>query len=484
MDISVIIDKLNKEYACNIASEYYGIIDEWTDWWRGYFKPFHQFTEYCNGKAKTRELFSVKMAKKICEDWAAILLNEKTEIVIGDKKSSVFVLGEDGNGGVLAENSFWQQGNALVEKAFFSGTGAFVLKLHNVAVKADGGVIKSKETKIGIDYIYAKHIVPLSVVQGKITEVAFVSEVTEKGSNFVYLETHTVGENGNYIIKNRYYKNDSGVLTEQPLPTNMAERIDTGSDIPWFALVYPNIVNNIINNNNLGISVYANAIDCLKGVDLAFNNLCRDFKLGGKKVFYNKDLLQYDAEGRAVTPDDVAQQLFYTLGDDLSNETQITEHNPDLRVEDNKNGIQAQLDYLSFKCGLGTHYYQFQNNGSGKIMTATEYVGSKQDLVQNANKHYLIIEQAVKALVRAVLYAGKEFCGVVADPDTEVCVNFEDGFIVDKDSQRERDRQDVLDGIMLKYEYRMKWYGETEEEAKAVLAAESADENSLMFGGD
>lgn len=78
------------------------------------------------------------------------------------------------------------------------------------------------------------------------------------------------------------------------------------------------------------------------------------------------------------------------------------------------------MDYLSFKCGLGTHYYQFQNNGSGKIMTATEYVGSKQDLVQNANKHYLIIEQAVKALVRAVLYAGKEFCGVVADPDTEV----------------------------------------------------------------
>ena len=72
----------------------------------------------------------------------------------------------------------------------------------------------------------------------------------------------------------------------------------------------------------------------------------------------------------------------------------------------------------------------------------------------------------------------------ISDPDTEVCVNFEDGFIVDKDSQRERDRQDVLDGIMLKYEYRMKWYGETEEEAKAVLAAASSDENDLMFGGD
>ena len=42
----------------------------------------------------------------------------------------------------------------------------------------------------------------------------------------------------------------------------------------------------------------------------------------------------------------------------------------------------------------------------------------------------------------------------------------------------------MLDGIMLKYEYRMKWYGETEEEAKAVLAAASSDENDLMFGGD
>ena len=46
----------------------------------------------------------------------------------------------------------------------------------------------------------------------------------------------------------------------------------------------------VYKRQGLGCSVYAHAIDSLKGVDLAFNNFCRDFKLGGKKVFYNRDL--------------------------------------------------------------------------------------------------------------------------------------------------------------------------------------------------
>lgn len=63
----------------------------------------------------------------------------------------------------------------------------------------------------------------------------------------------------------------------------------------------------------------------------------------------------------------------------------------------------------------------------------------------------------------------KSFAALLQTPIPRFESTLRTGFIVDKDSQRERDRQDVLDGIMLKYEYRMKWYGETEEEAKAVF---------------
>ncbi len=48
---------------------------------------------------------------------------------------------------------------------------------------------------------------------------------------------------------------------------------------------------------------------------------------------------------------------------------------------------------------------------------------------------------------------------------------------------------DVNNGIMPKWEYRMKWYGETEEEAKAVIdginrETSELSDNALMFGDD
>lgn len=117
----------------------------------------------------------------------------------------------------------------------------------------------------------------------------------------------------------------------------MVPSFSTGTDIPLFAIVRPNIVNNIADGHGLGCSIYANAIDNLKGVDLAFNNFCRDLKLGGKKVFLNQTLTQQDASGRTITPDDVAQQLFLQMGDsDLDQEKLIHEFNPDLRTEANK----------------------------------------------------------------------------------------------------------------------------------------------------
>ena len=108
--------------------------------------------------------------------------------------------------------------------------------------------------------------------------------------------------------------------------------------------------------------IFANAIDNLMGVDLAFNNLCRDFKLGGKKVFYAESLMQTDENGNKITPDDVMQQLFSVVGDlpitENGQNSLMIEYNPSLRVAENKDGIQAQLDYLSFKCGLGTKHYR------------------------------------------------------------------------------------------------------------------------------
>jgi A118 family predicted phage portal protein len=476
MDIRAVIGVLNKEMGVNMTADYYNHIEEWRQWWAGYVKSFHKFSETTDtGKKKERTLYSMKMAKKVCEDWASILLNEKTQITVKDKASSEFLQGsedEQATGGIFGAVSFWDEANSLVEKAFYSGTGAFVMKLDGLLVRQDGAVLTSPGASIRMEYLPAMNIFPITVRYHQITEVAFASENTVRGQKYVYLEIHTL-ENGLYVIQNRYFKSNGGALTPAPLPDGVAERINTGSPYPFFAILHPNAVNPYENNLGLGCSVFAHAVDNLKGVDIAYNNFNRDLWLGGKKVFYNRELTKTigtDDDGKPIyiAPDDMLQQLFVSVGDEFTDDKKLVhEFNPDLRVQDNRDAVQAQLDYLSFKCGMGTRHYQFNSNMRAAQVTATQYTGEKQELKQNAAKHGIVIEQALQSIVRAILWAGKHILGQPVDPETAIVVVFSDGYIISDDEKKADDRLDILNGVMQRWEYRVKWYGEDEATAKA-----------------
>ncbi len=477
MDIRAVIGILNKELGVNMTSDYYNHIEEWRQWWAGYVKSFHAYKETTDtGKKIERTLYSLKMAKKICEDWASVLLNEKTQIKLKDEASSTFLQGpeaEQSTGGVFGAVNFWDEANSLVEKAFYSGTGAFVMKLDDLLVGENGAVLTSPKASIRMEYLPAMNIFPITMRYHQITEVAFASENTVRGQKYVYLEIHTL-ENGLYVIQNRYFKSEGngGALTPAPLPEGVAERVNTGSPYPFFAIIRPNLVNPYDNNMGLGCAIFSQAVDNLKGVDIAYNNFNRDLWLGGKKVFYNRELTKtigVDKDGKPIylAPDDMLQQLFVSVGDEFTDDKKLVhEFNPDLRVQGNRDAVQAQLDYLSFKCGMGARHYRFDGATSG-VITATQYTGEKQELKQNAAKHGIVIEKALLDIVRALLWAGKNILGQPVDPESAVVVTFADGYIVSDDEKKADDRQDILNGVMQRWEYRVKWYGEDEATAKA-----------------
>ena len=430
----------------------YAHIREWEAWWRGKNRAFHEYLENnAMGRPVRREMFRMNMAKKICEDWAAVLLNDRTVLHVEDEAGERFVKN------VLARSGFFRQANRLVEKAFAVGTGAAILRLENCPVAEDGGLHADEGTAVSFEYVDAAHIVPLSVKNGRITEAAFVSEGVERGKEYVYLETHTI-ENGGYCIRNVFFDREDGVLREREGGTGTASVIRTGAMIPLFAVISPNLVNHIDEAFGMGMSVFADAIDCLRGVDLAFNNFCRDIKLGGKKVFLNQSLVQRDEYGNVYTPDDVAQQLFVTIGDtDIAEHPMITEHNPELRTADNAEAVQSQLDYLSFRCGLGTHHYTFGGIEGRTKLTATQYMGERQDMMQNAVKHQKNVEAFLCGVVRALLWCAAEVYGLPADTDAAVTVTFDDSYFTDTESQRSRDLDEVKAGILTAEEYRRKW---------------------------
>ena len=148
-------------------------------------------------------------------------------------------------------------------------------------------------------------------------------------------------------------------------------------------------------------------------------------------------------------------------------------------------GMNEALNFLSTRVGLGENRYKYDASG---ITTATQVISENSAMFRNAKKHEIIIDAALRGLVDTIIYAASTFAGATVKQDATVKVQFDDSIIEDKNAERERDRQDVAAGLMAKWEYRVKWYGETEEQAKKWEADQKAarpsleDEFALRFG--
>ena len=497
MNITKFVDFLNKSKKLNIDASYYSAIETWKSWWRGYVENIHKVQELASdGTITSRRLSSLRMPKHACEDWATLLLNDKTMAVIGDKASSQWLLGnEDQTGGILRNIDFWKNANELVEKAFRSGTGAFVMTVEGmVADKTNGTVQVSPDAKLFLDYLPAECILPITIRHGIVVDCAFASEVFVNGKSCVYLQTHKLGKDG-YTITNEYFTSensdsDAAAYVAATLPDGMVASFSTGSSIPWFSLISPAECKNIPGGAGLGMAVFSEAVDAARLVDLAFDNYLQDIYLGGKKVFYNKRITKsyIDSNGneRFASPDAVRQQQFFMLPgeDDPDAAAQWHEYNPDLRVEANSRAVQDALDYFSFKCGLGTHHYQFQ---AGNIATATQYTGDRQDMVQHANRHQINIESALIRIFRAMLWAGKNIIGADVDPYTDIRISFDDSYVIDTESRMANMKDDAVHGFIPKYKYLMERYGYDEDTAKQLVTeadAENRSRDPLFFGGE
>ncbi|WP_167957955.1 phage portal protein [Anaerosporobacter faecicola] len=422
-------------------SETYDHLEEWKDWYEGYVKEFHSYNVY-NGVTTTKqERERLNMAKTICEDWAGLILNEKVEITAGEQLKNDL-------DHVFEYNDFRTKANQLIELAFAFGTGAFVEYL-------------DENKEVVIDYIRADMIYPISWENGYINECAFGSVKEGKNGKQIYLQIHRLDDNAKlYVIENHMLDGETG--EELELSENMVDEVITGSDKPLFQIISPNIINNIDLDSPLGISVFGNAISQIKGCDLVYDSYMNEFKLGRRRILVPLSMakVQMSEQGTGKPVFDPNDTMFYAVPDDRNNQQKIEPMDMSIRAEEHEKGINRALDMLSFKCGMGTGRYKFEN---GSVKTATEVISSKSDLYRTLCKHEIPIGRALKSLVdRIAFLLGKSI-------PNKIDIKFDDSIIQDEDSERLRDRQDVAMGVMRLVEYRAKWYGETEEEAAKKL---------------
>lgn len=467
--IHPILEFLEEEYGYAPPSHIYSPILEARAWWGGMWEPFHAATEHHTGMApRRREMYKMGMAKKICEDWATVLCNDKTAVTTGDAELDRVLLGaRHGMGGILTQGNFWGRLHAFVEQVFALGTGAAVMQLSGAVYDTDDVLIAADS--MALDFLPADQVFPLWVENGEIVSCAFLGQSSmvcgDNGEPLTVLSVHQKMPGGDWLVTNHAFDE---TWLPVPLPDGIKDEFYVSR--PLFAILTPNTqpTNPTVAAHGMGAPVFACAYDNLKGVDLAYNNFCRDLYLGGKKVFMNQSLIGEDRFGNRVAPDDVAQQLFMTVGDgDLSSDTMIVEHNPALRAEENCVALQAQLDYLSFKVGFGTRHYRFSGD---RVVTATQYAGERQEMFRNASRHYLHMEQFLRALVLMAWYFAADLQGMSLPVPEAIVVDFDDSFFIDPTAERERDLSEVRAGIMAPWEYRVKYYGDSEEHAKETAA--------------
>ena len=468
MDYAKVVEFVRSTFnMCAMNYEYYTNISSWLTWYKGYDPQFHTVITENGENRSQRTMYQLKMGKRVAEDWASAVSSEPPQIVVASplEESSVFIQGSNSTTGVLGSNNFNQLLSLSLERMFALGTSANVIAISGVAVDAAGNIVDGHRCRIHLQSYDATRIIPLSVVNGEIVDCSFM-QVDGSGDQQVVILTSHIREADGYVIYTHVLDNRYNSVS---LPQGVLPVIRTKSLFPLFEVLRPNIANNIDLESPLGISVYANAIDNLKSTDQAFDACIRDVVTGQRIILMNKCLLKRAYDGTPVAPQDVKQTYMQFFGDETSRniDEYIKEFTPKLNTADLDKELQNQLNMLSFKCGLGTHYYNFDRSGG---LTATEYSGERQDFVRNVRKMNLSISNSIARMVRVMLFIGESIIGRMVDSSANIIVTMQDGIVEDDSKAMEMDLKLVEKGIMSKVEFRMKWMAESQEEAMRKLS--------------
>ncbi len=482
---NVVLKYLKEQGYETVSTDYYNWIELWENWW----KNDVDFHKYHDQTGVERKLYTLGMAKRVAEDWSSILFTERDEITTEAETEEQTKANNEYLSKQLKVLKVYKDLPTAIEKAMSTGTAGAILRVKHAKIDEKGNLTADDRTKLDIIYVEANQIIPLKVEHGQIIDVAIVSENIIKDKKEYYVELHKLEYNKKlkkeiYRISNTYLDEYGNEIQKEEI----AKQYNINSNIPLFSILKPAIANPL-NINGLGFSIYGTAIDQLKACDITYNNFVMDFYLGGKKVFYNKKVTKTktiqvkDTEGNIreeeyeIYPDDIMKQQWRTYGDETTNlkdNPAITEYNPELRVEEDTQGIQFALNMFSFKCGLGTEYYRF-DVGKGTVVTATQYVGDRQDLVVNANKHRKNVDEFVSGICKAILLLGRVLFKENVTEDCIVKITDKDGFMVDTETAKQEFRQDIAQGIRQPWEYRVKFLGEDEATAKAMVKDEEIE---------
>ena len=414
----------------------------WRSWYKGKVNDFHAYTIYNGDKTINCDRAQFGMAKMLCETWADLIwnsdcyiqVNELTQNENEDKKVIETVIQS------LKNNNFTTELTKLIEIMFAEGTAA----------------ITCHETANGdaeLDYLIADYIYPLKVKKGEIVDCAFVSYidtvVEKKRRKIAYFMIHEKQDSG-YRIRNIYYSaaDNGDILKRIAAPDSVKEEYATRTK--RFAILKPAIINNTDYQSPFGISVFANSMDNLKNIDLAYDGIQKSMQLGLPRIGVTAELTRIDETGNSKPLFDSNDIVFYYLGEPISGiDGKATKNIEDLTIEyrakDFEESLREQVNLITAKTGLGENTFNWEEK---RIATATQVVSENSVMSRAMRKHQDALRREIITIVGAI-------CEIlnVSPEAAEIAVQFDDSVTINRDAEREQAWSEVLAGKLSYRDY-------------------------------
>lgn len=407
------------------------------------------------------QLSRLNFAKRCCSDDANLC--EVLEINAGGKEEQNKYVNA-----VLEASEFNTQYRKQLEKISATGTVACYVRLDGVEYLDNG---KARGGMVRLNYVNADGFIPLTVENDIVIEAAFSGTALKGGREETTVVLFLCGDTGLYMAETHVFDWQGTEIKEQESTVNLGP-------VKPFAVMRNAEVNNLDNMEGYGLPKLWNAIPMLKALDLSYNVLYSDLDKAEKVVLISEVLCDFDEEGRAVMSLE-QKKLFVLLGEGKlpGEKTLIQEYNPIIRIDEITKAFELNLSLLSMMFGYGTKKYSFEG---GQIKTATEYVGERQDALQELNRQRQEAARYIQDLCRAVLWFSNTFQGKNWNWEDEICINFDDSFITDRNSELESKRSDALSFSQiseLTIWYLMDRYNLTEKEAEKIYGESQPDED-------
>lgn len=351
------------------------------------------------------------------------------------------------------------------------------------------GTIILKPNGDGIDCFDPQRFLPTEVDgNGNIRAGIFFDFYEQSKKYYKRLEYHRFADDGVYLISNRCFISESSTslgtetdITKTPWKELMPDVGIENIEKPLFAVFKTPMANNIDIASPLGMSIFAEAMEELKDLDVAYSRNAKEIYDSKRTVLADERLF----DGKAIMVDGEIVRVKPKMPDYIRNvlsegqENFYQEINPNLNTDTRVKGINNILSILAYKCGYSNGYFSFDSMTG--IQTATGVEASQQRTIQFIKDVRDKLEITMDDLIYAIdKYADLYDLAPVGVYEVEygfgdICYNYEE----DKKTWWGY----VTAGKVPAWMYFVKFENMSEDEAKAMQAEMDAAEAEKMNPG-